>query len=171
MFRCVPGLIGRRPRVVDDDDGPYFNPYVNSWTHENSTPVTERYALNERILVYAHDLKNVTSCPIRDQIYDDPYFLPTDLFTDEDKKEILRRYDYFMEKSYQQVLEERVMERRGQLSASTDILPLVRRFFHLRGENLDSESVRAMHRTMHRELRRQKSFQVEKRPVIVEHVV
>eukprot|EP00118_Oscarella_pearsei_P001865 m.8745 g.8745 ORF g.8745 m.8745 type:complete len:175 (+) comp20808_c0_seq1:452-976(+) len=174
MFRCIPIGLMRQGRVGhdnDDDGGPYFNPYVNSWTSEASSPVTVRYSLSDRILVYAVDLKNITGCPIKDQIYGDPFFLPTDLFTDEEKKEMLHRYDFFMAKSYQQALEERTLDRRGQLSAATDILPLIKRFFHLRGENLESSSVRNKHKTMHRELRRQKSFKVEKRSVIVEHVV
>ena len=153
----------------DADDCPYFNPYVNSWTFEVAAPVAERFPLRDRLVLYAYDLKNLRTSPMKGAVFDDPFLLPADYFTDEEKKDMLQRYDYLFGKTYQQALEERMLSRRGDLCTTTDVLPLVKRYFQVTAETLESEKVEKKHRVFHRELRRQKNFQVESRTAVVEH--
>jgi hypothetical protein len=166
MFRCVPS--SRRIHDEEPYDG-YFNPYVNSWSFEANAPVTVRFSLRDRLILYAFDLKNLSSSPVKGDIFDDPFLLPADYFTDEEKKSMLQKYDYMFGKTYQQALEEIMLDRRGQMSTATDILPLVKRYFQVTRETLESDKLANKHRIFHRELRRQRSFKVEDNPAVVEY--
>lgn len=167
MFRCIPN--SRRVHDEEADDGPYFNPYVNSWAFEAAAPVAERFPLRDRLILYAYDLKNLSTSPVKGDVFDDPFLLPADYFTDEEKKELLQKYDYLFGKTYQKALEERMLDRRGHLCTTTDVLPLVKRYFQVTGETLESDKVARKHRIFHRELRRQRSFEVGVQLVVGEH--
>lgn len=138
------------------------NGVVGPWTNDPLKTVYDSYTLKERLVMYARDLRSLHRSVVKASICDDPVLLPEEYFTIEERCVVLRTEEEG--RTYQRIIEELLLDKRGHFTTNTDVLPIVQRVFAITCTDLDSDMVARRQVAFHKDYRKATRIMASRMP-------